>query len=159
MGEERKIDLSQFREKFAQEAKARIARMNGGLVYLGKNPGDGKLEGDILREAHTLKGAARMLGFSKISELAMRFEEALARRKDKTILANQDLTDALFVTLDTLTRLVDALSQPPRELIDVGAGLDRLGVAQGFMGGPGPPPPPPPRPPPAPPPPPPRAAA
>jgi len=141
MGEERKIDLSQFREKFAQEAKARIARMNGGLVYLGKNPGDGKLEGDILREAHTLKGAARMLGFSKISELAMRFEEALARRKDKTILANQDLTDALFVTLDTLTRLVDALSQPPRELIDVGAVLDRLRLSQVFMEGPGPPPP------------------
>jgi len=137
MGEERKIDLSQFREKFAREAKARIARMNGGLVYLGKNPGDGKLEGDILREAHTLKGAARMLGFSKISELALRFEEALARRKDKTILANQDLTDALFVTLDTLTRLVDALSQPPREQIDVGAVLDRLRLSQVSMEGPG----------------------
>ena len=64
MGEEKKIDLSQFREKFAREAKVRLRRLNGGLVYLGKNPGDGKLEGDILREAHTLKGAARMLGFS-----------------------------------------------------------------------------------------------
>src|SRR3970282_1273636 len=134
MGEERKIDLSQFREKFAQEAKARIARMNGGLVYLGKNPGEGKLEGDILREAHNVKGAAK---------LPMRFEGALARRKDKTILANQDLTDALFVTLDTLTRLVDALSQPPRELIDVGAVLDRLRLSQVVMGGPGLPPPPP----------------
>ena len=130
MGEDRKVDLSQFREKFAREAKTRIARMNGGLVYLGKNPGDGKLEGDILREAHTLKGAARMLGFSKISELALRFEEALARRKDKTILVNQDLTDALFVTLDTLTRLVDALSQPPREPIDVESILDRLRLSQ-----------------------------
>ena len=137
MGEERKIDLSQFREKFSREAKARIARMNGGLVYLGKNPGDVKLEGDILREAHTLKGAARMLGFSKISELALRFEEALARRKDKTILANQDLTDALFVILDTLTRLVDALSQPPREPIDVGAVLDRLRLSQVPMEDPG----------------------
>jgi two-component system chemotaxis sensor kinase CheA len=137
MGEERKIDLSQFREQFSREAKARIVRMNGGLVYLGKNPGDGKLEGDILREAHTLKGAARMLGFSKISELAQRFEEALARRKDKTILANQDLTDALFVALDTLTRLVDALSQPPREPIDVGAVLDRLRLSQVSMEDPG----------------------
>lgn len=137
MAEERKIDLSQFREKFAQEAKARIARMNGGLVYLGKNPGDGKLEGDILREAHTLKGAARMLGFTKISELSLRFEEALARRRDKTILPNQDLTDALFVTLDTLTRLVDALSQPPREPIDVESVLDRLKLSQVPMEDPG----------------------
>ena len=130
MGEEKKIDLSQFREKFAREAKARLERLNGGLVYLEKNPGDLKLEGDILREAHTLKGAARMLGFSKISELSQRFEEALTRRRDKVILANQDLTDALFVTLDTLSRLVDALSQPPREPIDVESVLDRLKLAQ-----------------------------
>jgi chemotaxis protein histidine kinase CheA/CheY-like chemotaxis protein len=130
MGEEKKIDLSQFREKFVREAKARLGRLNGGLVYLGKNPGDGKLEGDILREAHTLKGAARMLGFSKISELSQQFEEALTRRRDKAILANQDLTDALFVTLDTLSRLVDALSQPPRDSIDVESVLDRLKLAQ-----------------------------
>ena len=130
MGEEKKIDLSQFREKFALEAKARLGRLNGGLVYLGKNPGDGKLEGDILREAHTLKGAARMLGFSKISELSQRFEEALTRRRDKAIVANQDLTDALFVALDTLSMLVDALSQPPRDPIDVESVLDRLKLAQ-----------------------------
>lgn len=130
MGEEKKIDLSQFREKFAREAKGRLGRLNGGLVYLEKNPGDGKLEGDILREAHTLKGAARMLGFSKISELSQRFEEALTRRRDKVILANQDLTDALFVTLDTLSRLVDALSQPPRDPIDIEPVLDRLKLAQ-----------------------------
>lgn len=130
MGEEKKIDLSQFREKFAREAKARLGRLNGGLVYLEKNPEDGKLEGDILREAHTLKGAARMLGFSKISELSLRFEEALTRRRDKVILANQDLTDALFIALDTLSRLVDALSQPPREPIDVESVLDRLRLAQ-----------------------------
>ena len=135
MGEEKKIDLSQFREKFAREAKARLGRLNGGLVYLGKNPGDTKLEGDILREAHTLKGAARMLGFSKISELSQRIEEALTRRRDKTILANQDLTDALFVALDTLSRLVDALSQPPREPIDVESVLDRLKLAQVSVGG------------------------
>jgi two-component system chemotaxis sensor kinase CheA len=130
MGEEKKIDLSQFREKFAREAKARLGRLNGGLVYLGKNPGDGKLEGDILREAHTLKGAARMLGFSKISELSQQFEEALTRRRDKAILSNQDLTDALFVALDTLSRLVDALSQPPRDPIDVESVIDRLKLAQ-----------------------------
>jgi len=139
MGEEKKIDLSQFREKFAREAKARLGRLNGGLVYLGKNPGDGKLEGDILREAHTLKGAARMLGFSKISELSQAFEEALTRRRDKAILSNQDLTDALFVALDTLSRLVDALSQPPRDPIDVESVIDRLKLAQVSVEAPVPP--------------------
>jgi len=133
MAEERKIDLSQFREKFVAEAKSRLSRMNGGLVYLEKNPGDAKLEVDILREAHTLKGAARMLGFAKISELSQRFEEALARRRDKKVQANKDLTDSLFLTLDTLSRLVDSLGQPPREPIDVQGVLDRLRLAQVFV--------------------------
>jgi len=133
MGEEKKIDLSQFREKFAKEAMARIRRLNGGLVYLDKNPGDEKLEGDILREAHTLKGAARMLGFPKISELSQCLEEALTRRRDKAILANQDLTDAMFIALDTIARLVDGLSQPPREPIDIEPVLDRLKMAQVFV--------------------------
>lgn len=139
MAEEKKIDLSQFREKFVAEAKSRLSRMNGGLVYLEKNPGDAKLEGDILREAHTLKGAARMLGFAKISELSQRFEEALTRRRDRKVLANKDLTDSLFLTLDTLSRLVESLSQPPREPIDVQGVLDRLRLAQVFVEEPAPP--------------------
>ncbi|GAB4233585.1 MAG: hybrid sensor histidine kinase/response regulator [Deltaproteobacteria bacterium] len=130
MAEEKTIDLSRFREQFAKEAKARLARMNAGLVYLGKNPGDAKLEGDILREAHTLKGAARMMGLPRIAEVALRFEEALTRRRDKSVQDNHDLTDALFAALDTLSKMVDALSQPPREPIDVEGVLDRLKLAQ-----------------------------
>lgn len=127
---ERKIDLSQFREKFVREARERIGRINGAMVYLEKNPGDAKLEGDILREAHTLKGASKMMGFAKISALAHQFEEALTRRKERKVAANQDLTDALFLTLDTISRLVASLSDSNREAIDVDDVLDRLRVAQ-----------------------------
>ncbi|HEY3489404.1 MAG TPA: ATP-binding protein [Candidatus Deferrimicrobiaceae bacterium] len=127
---ERKIDLSQFREKFVREARERISRINGAMVYLEKNPGDPKLEGDILREAHTLKGASKMMGFAKISALAHQFEEALTRRKDRKIAANQDLTDALFTTLDAVSRLVASLADTNREAIDVEDVLERLRAAQ-----------------------------
>ncbi len=127
---DRKIDLSQFRDKFVREARERVARINGAMVYLEKNPGDAKLEGDILREAHTLKGAAKMMGFAKISALAHQFEEALTRRKDRKIAANQDLTDALFLTLDAVSRLVASLADTNREAIDVDEVLDRLRAAQ-----------------------------
>jgi chemotaxis protein histidine kinase CheA/ActR/RegA family two-component response regulator len=127
---DKKIDLSQFREKFVREARDRIGRINGAMVYLEKNPGDAKLEGDILREAHTLKGASKMMGFAKISALAHQFEEALTRRKDRKIASNQDLTDALFLTLDAVSRLVASLSDTNREAIDVEDVLERLRVAQ-----------------------------
>jgi len=127
---ENKIDLSQFRGNFIQEAKERLARMNSGLVYLEKNPGDQRLEADLLREAHTLKGAAKMMGFAKISDLSHRFEEALSRRKERKIVSNRDLTDALFVSLDTLSVLVDALSQSNRPPIDIEGVFERLRLAQ-----------------------------
>ncbi len=127
---DRKIDLSQFRDKFVREARERVARINGAMVYLEKNPGDAKLEGDILREAHTLKGASKMMGFAKISALAHQFEEALTRRKERKIAANQDLTDALFLTLDAVSRLVASLADSNREAIDVDEVLDRLRIAQ-----------------------------
>ncbi|MDA8121176.1 MAG: hybrid sensor histidine kinase/response regulator [Deltaproteobacteria bacterium] len=127
---EKKIDLTQFRENFIREAKERIARMNSALVYLEKNPGDLRLEADLLREAHTLKGAAKMMGYAKISDLSHRFEEALSRRKERKIVSNRDLTDALFVSLDTLSVLVDALSQSGRPPIDVDGVFERLRLAQ-----------------------------
>ncbi|HEY5996163.1 MAG TPA: ATP-binding protein, partial [Candidatus Deferrimicrobiaceae bacterium] len=127
---ERKIDLSQFREKFVREARERIARINGAMVYLEKNPGDAKLEGDVLREAHTLKGASKMMGFAKISALAHQFEEALTRRRDRKVASNQDLTDALFFTLDAISRLVSSLSDSNRESIDIDEIIERLRVAQ-----------------------------
>lgn len=142
---EKKIDLSRFRENFIQEAKERIARMNSGLVYLEKNPGDQRLETDLLREAHTLKGAAKMMGFAKISDLSHRFEEALSRRKERKIVSNRDLTDALFVTLDTLSGLVDSLSQSSRAPIDVDGVFERLRLAQVPVESTAPPPPPAPR--------------
>lgn len=127
---EKKLDLSLFREKFIQEAHDRIARMNSGLVYLDKNPGDRRLEDDILREAHTLKGAAKMMGFSRISELSHRFEEALSLRREGKAASNRDLTDALFLALDTLSHLVDSLAQTNRKPVDIDGVLDRLRLAQ-----------------------------
>jgi chemotaxis protein histidine kinase CheA len=127
---EKKIDLSRFREKFFQEARDRIARMHSGLESLEKTPVDQRPGDDILREAHTLNGAAKMMGFARISELSHRFEEALSLRKDKKIASSQDLTDALSSVLDTLSRMIDALTEGTGETIDADGVLDRLRQAQ-----------------------------
>jgi two-component system chemotaxis sensor kinase CheA len=130
MAQEKKIDLSRFREKFVAEARTRLARMNEGLARLEKGQGGAGLEEEIVLEAHTLKGAGRMLGFSGIAELTQRFEEALSMRRDRPAPPGRELLDSLFLALGTLSRLVESLTQPPREAIDVQAVLDRLDSAQ-----------------------------
>jgi len=130
MAQDKKIDLSRFREKFVAEAKTRLSRMNEGLVNLEKGQGDARIEEDIILEAHTLKGAGRMLGFSGIAELTQRFEETLALRRDRPAPPGRELLDSLFLALGTLSQLVESLSQPPREAIDVQMVIDRLRSAQ-----------------------------
>jgi len=130
MAQDKKIDLSRFREKFVAEAKTRLSRMNEGLVNLEKGQGDARIEEDIILEAHTLKGAGRMLGFSGIAELTQRFEETLALRRDRPAPPGRELLDSLFLALGTLSQLVESLSQPPRDAIDVQMVIDRLRSAQ-----------------------------
>lgn len=129
-----KIDLTSFREKFVSEAGDRISRMNNLLVHLEKNPGHLRTEKDLLREAHTLKGAANMMGLPKISELSHRFEGALSGRKDKGAALDREMSDALFLTLDVLSRLVEEVTQPPPEPVDIDEALMRLGGASASPG-------------------------
>jgi chemotaxis protein histidine kinase CheA/CheY-like chemotaxis protein len=127
---DRRIDLSQFREKFVAEARDRIARINGAMVHLENDPGNEQLGAEVLREAHTLKGAAKMMGFAKISTLTHQFEEALSRRQEHKVESSRELADALFQTLDAISRLVSSLADSDRDAIDVEGVVDRLGAAQ-----------------------------
>lgn len=124
------IDTSRFREKFVREAKERLERMNGFLLRLEKSPDDTWVGEGLLREAHTLKGAARMMGLSRVSELAHQFEEALGRRLSGRAVASQDLADALFLSLDALGRLVEAVAAGNPDGFDAAEAVRRLRSAQ-----------------------------
>lgn len=130
---DQKLDLSIFREKFILEAKDRIAKMNSALVYFEKNTGDTRLETDILREAHTLKGAAKMMGQAKISDLAHKFEDVLTRRKEKRTPFNKDLSDVLFQTLDALGKMADSLRDKGPDSIDLSEVVERLRIARAAL--------------------------
>lgn len=65
---------------FNIEAKDRIKKLTEGLLQLEKNPSpiNPDLLNDLKREAHTLKGAARLFALSKIETLAYTIEDQLA---------------------------------------------------------------------------------
>jgi hypothetical protein len=71
-----------------------------------------------------------MLGFSGIAELTQRFEEGPFDAAGQARTPRAGAARLLFLALGTLSRLVESLTQPPREAIDVQAVLDRLDSAQ-----------------------------
>jgi two-component system chemotaxis sensor kinase CheA len=76
------IDDPELRRLFQAESEEHLARLDEGLLRLEKSPTDQPLLEDVFRESHSLKGAARMLGLSRIEASAHGLESILngARR-------------------------------------------------------------------------------
>ena len=66
-------------EEFRRTALDRIARINVLWIEVEQDPGAAHVTEELLRELHTLKGEARMMGFSDVSLLVHRMEEIAVR--------------------------------------------------------------------------------
>ena len=76
------IEDATLRELFKAESQEHLQHLDDALLRLEKNPADQALLEEAFREAHSLKGAARMLGLTGIQMPAHRLEDELnaARR-------------------------------------------------------------------------------
>ncbi|MDD5366103.1 MAG: response regulator [Gallionellaceae bacterium] len=96
----------ELRGLFKIESEERLQRLDSGLLQLEKAPTDQSLLDDLFREAHSLKGAARMLGLAEIQALAHQLEDALgAARKAGAGLAPEAVAE-MNPRLEAIRRLV-----------------------------------------------------
>jgi two-component system, chemotaxis family, sensor kinase CheA len=79
----------------------------------------------ILREAHTMKGAAGMVGMMRVSRLAHRLEDLLVELRAGTRRATPELTDSMLMVVDGLARLIAAPSSADQDASDEAA-MERL---------------------------------
>jgi len=99
------FDPSAFLDVFLAEARERIARMNQGLLALEAKPEDREAFRGVLREAHSLKAAAKMMGFPAMGTLAHRLENLLVALEEKERSLTRDLADLIFEVVDALRRM------------------------------------------------------
>ena len=101
------IEDKELRELFKIECAEHLQRLSDGLLRLEKNPTDMATLEEVFREAHSLKGAARMVGVADIETLAHRFEDILGMaRRGETALASNTI-DRLYQGLDAMGRLMN----------------------------------------------------
>jgi two-component system chemotaxis sensor kinase CheA len=100
---------ARFRAMFAEEAEGRLATLSELLLELERNGGDQELLSSVFREAHTLKGAAAVVGLADVLRVAHAMEEILEglRRGDAT--ASPELVDALLGAVDGMREMVPAV--------------------------------------------------
>ncbi len=100
--------LGQFRE----EVDTHLLRLSQGVVVLEQSPHDTQVLKDVFRAAHTIKGAAKMMGFADISRITHEMESVLAAMRDGDLVLTPDITDVLIEAIDAVEALTRTQVHP-----------------------------------------------
>jgi two-component system sensor histidine kinase and response regulator WspE len=91
-------------ELFRTEAREQIAKLSDGLVSLEEPTTPAALE-ELMRAAHSLKGAARIVGHEQMVRVAHELEECFVAAQAGTIRLTAGRVDMLLLGVDALTSL------------------------------------------------------
>ena len=89
---------------FRQEVEDRLASLCDGLLKLENHPQPRQLVAALFRDAHTVKGSARMLGLDGVVEVAHRAEDLLGAIRDGRFDPRRDLVDLLLASAEGIRR-------------------------------------------------------
>ncbi len=109
------MDMNQYMQMFIEESQENLQRLNENLLSLEKDPEDLAILNEIFRIAHTLKGMAGTMGFTKMQNLTHNAENVLSELRTGEIKVSTGLIDVLFESLDALENYVDEIIQTGTE--------------------------------------------
>jgi two-component system chemotaxis sensor kinase CheA len=105
------IDRDVLLQTFLAEAEETFAHMEQTLVALEKRPNDDQLLHGLFRDAHTIKGAAGLVGgFDPVRDVAHDLEDVLERMRKRTLAVNDVLVTLLLRSVDVLRSAVTECS-------------------------------------------------
>jgi chemotaxis protein histidine kinase CheA len=97
---------------FRAEVEDRLSSMSNGLLSLESSPQAKKLIGSLFRDAHTVKGSARMLGLDAVVAVAHHMEDLLGALKDGRFAVRRDLIDLLLASGDAVGKSLPGAPSP-----------------------------------------------
>ena len=95
-------------ELFREEVRNHCAVLSQGLLELERDPSSPQRIEPLMRAAHSLKGAARIVGLDDAVELAHHLEDAFVNAGAGSLRLNADAIDAMLRAADVLAALADA---------------------------------------------------
>ncbi len=98
---------------FRAEVEERLASLQAGLLTLEGHGNPKKVVGSLFRDAHTVKGSARMLGLQGVLHVSHSMEDLLGALRDGRFAVRRDLVDLLLASCDAIGRAL-----PGGELTD-----------------------------------------
>ena len=114
------IDTSVFVSKFVEEARDRLKSLGAALLQLEQTPGAADAIAQALRESHSIKGSALMLGFTDISEISHKLEDLFVAAKTNASGLDGDAFDVIFTAVDRMSTRVEQLARGNATGMEVG---------------------------------------
>ena len=101
---------------FTAESEEIIHRLNNNILVLEKNPQNKNIIIELFRDAHSLKGAARMIDFNDIQAIAHKIEDILGLARDNKLSINADITDAIYKSIDFINMSIGLSVKAKKEV-------------------------------------------
>jgi two-component system chemotaxis sensor kinase CheA len=118
---------------FRVEARELLDQLGKGALELDKGTATPELIALMLRLAHTLKGAARVVKQREIADQAHSIEDALAPFRENDIAVSRDEIDSTLKALDEISLALAALALTPqseRSAGELGAAMNGIPATQ-----------------------------
>lgn len=109
------MDVSQYLDIFIDETKEHIQNLNDHLLILEKEPDNEDTINEIFRAAHSLKGMAGTMGFTRMQRLTHDMENVFSEIRSGNMTVKSNLVDILFRGLDALEGYLSTIQQTSSE--------------------------------------------
>ncbi|MDQ1710201.1 MAG: two-component system, chemotaxis family, sensor histidine kinase and response regulator WspE [Frankiaceae bacterium] len=97
---------------FRAEVEERVASLQAGLLALEAHPSPRQVVASLFRDAHTVKGSARMLGLAEVLAVAHSAEDLLGALRDGRLGVRRDLVDLLLASCDGIAGALPGVDEP-----------------------------------------------
>jgi len=103
---------------FRAEVEERLASLQTGLLQLELHPSPRQVITSLFRDAHTVKGSARMLGLEGVLHVSHGIEDLLGALRDGRFAVRRDLVDLLLAACDGISRALPGDGSLPDEALN-----------------------------------------
>jgi chemotaxis protein histidine kinase CheA/CheY-like chemotaxis protein len=97
---------------FRAEVEERVASLSAGLLQLEAHPSPRQVVAGLFRDAHTVKGSARMLGLAGVLQVAHRCEDLLGALRDGRLPVRPEVISVLLAACDGMTSALPGVEEP-----------------------------------------------
>lgn len=100
-------ELNEIINIFKTESEEIIDRLNNNLLELEKDTDNKDLIVLLFRDTHSIKGAARMTGFSNVQKIAHSMEDILSLAKEDSLKLTSKIADVMYQSVDLMSKIIN----------------------------------------------------